>query len=93
MEPLVHHLSDSLPPWRTRGELVQRCQDIVLSLAPEMPVVSSTTSALAQPIRWHPPDEGITLVEVFGGIGTGLAAVLEAGLTVRQYIHVDDSFV
>ena len=30
-------------------------------------------------------------MELFGGIGTGLAAVLEAGLTVRQYVYVDDS--
>jgi len=26
------------------------------------------------------------------GIGTGLAAVLEAGLKVRRYIHVDSGF-
>ena len=39
------------------------------------------------------PDAGITLVELFGGIGTGLAAVLEAGLTVRRYVYVDNSQV
>lgn len=49
----------------------------------------SLSSAFARLIRWHPPDEGITLVELFAGIGTGLAAVLEAGLKVRRYIHVD----
>ena len=42
---------------------------------------------------WRPPDTGITLVELFGGIGTGLAAVLEAGLTVRRYVYVDNSQV
>ncbi|HEY9806811.1 MAG TPA: DNA cytosine methyltransferase [Candidatus Obscuribacterales bacterium] len=54
---------------------------------------TSLLSAFAQPIHWHPPDEGITLVELFAGIGTGLAAVLEAGLKVRRYIHVDTGFV
>ena len=32
-------------------------------------------------------------MELFAGIGTGLAAVLEAGLKVRRYIHVDTGFV
>ena len=27
------------------------------------------------------------------GLGTGLAAVLEAGLTVKQYVYVDNSLV
>jgi site-specific DNA-cytosine methylase len=29
-------------------------------------------------------------VEIFGGIGTELAAMLEAGLTVRRYVYVDN---
>jgi len=29
-----------------------------------------------QPITWTPPKEGITLLELFGGIGTGLEALL-----------------
>ena len=36
---------------------------------------------------------GITLMELFGSIGTGLAAVLEAGLIVRRYVYVDNSQV
>jgi site-specific DNA-cytosine methylase len=31
-------------------------------------------------------------VEIFGGIGTGVAAVLEAEITVRRYIHVDNGY-
>ena len=42
---------------------------------------------------WRPPDVGITLVELFGGIGTGLAAMLEAGLTIRQYVYMDNNQV
>ena len=52
-----------------------------------------TSSVLAHTISWRPPDEGIILVELYGGIGTRLAAVLEVGLMVRQYIYVDDSQV
>ena len=51
-----------------------------------------STPLLARTIQWRPLDEDITLVELFTGIGTGLAAVLEAGLKVRQYIHVDSGF-
>jgi site-specific DNA-cytosine methylase len=29
------------------------------------------------------------LLELFGGIGTGLAAVLQAGIKVQRYVHVD----
>jgi site-specific DNA-cytosine methylase len=32
-------------------------------------------------------------VEIFGGIGTCLVAVLEARITVRRYIHVDNGYV
>jgi hypothetical protein len=50
---------------------------------PTIPVLSYSPSALAEPILWRPQDTGITYVEVFKGIGRGLLAILEAGLTVR----------
>jgi hypothetical protein len=37
---------------------------------------------LRQLITWTPPKEGITLVELFGGIGTGLEALLQLGMVV-----------
>jgi hypothetical protein len=40
-------------------------------------------------IHWKPLDDGIVLLELFGGIGTGLAAVLQAGIKVQRYIYVD----
>jgi site-specific DNA-cytosine methylase len=40
-------------------------------------------------IHWKPPEEGIVLFELFGGIGSGLAAVLQAGIKVKHYIYVD----
>ena len=42
---------------------------------------------------WRPPNTEITLVQLFGGIGTGLAAVLEVGLTVKRYVYLDNSQV
>jgi hypothetical protein len=33
-------------------------------------------------IHWKPPDDGVVLLELLGGIGTGLAAVLQAGIKV-----------
>jgi hypothetical protein len=40
-------------------------------------------------IHWRPPEDGIVLLELFGGIGNGLVAVLQAGLKVKRYIYVD----
>ncbi len=37
---------------------------------------------LCQLITWTPPKEGITLVELFGGIGTCLEALLQSGMVV-----------
>jgi hypothetical protein len=37
-------------------------------------------------IHWKLPDNGIVLLELFGGIGTGLAAVLQAGIKVQRYV-------
>jgi hypothetical protein len=44
---------------------------------------------LRQLITWTPPKEGITLLELFGGIGTGLEALLQSGMVVRRYFYVD----
>jgi hypothetical protein len=40
-------------------------------------------------IHWKPPDDGIVLLELFGGIGISLAAVLQAGIKVKRYVYVD----
>ena len=49
--------------------------------------------ALVHPILWRPPGEGITSVQLFGGIGIRLVAMLEVGLTVRRYVYVNNSQV
>jgi hypothetical protein len=92
-DTLVRHPKDPIPPWRDSPELFRRCEDIILSLAPATPVLPDSPSAFAHPIVWRPPNTEIILVEIFGGIGTGLAVVLEAGLTVRRYVYVDNSQV
>ena len=64
----VRHSKDFIPPWRDSLELVWRCEDIILSLAPMTPLLPDSPSALAHLIVWRPPDTGITLVELFGGM-------------------------
>jgi hypothetical protein len=44
---------------------------------------------LRQPITWTPPKEGITLLELFGGIGTGLETLLQSRMVVQRYFYVD----
>ena len=69
-DALVRHPKDPLLPWRDSPELLRRCKDNIFSLVPTTPLLSDILSALAHPIVWRPPNMGITLVELFGGIGT-----------------------
>jgi site-specific DNA-cytosine methylase len=46
-------------------------------------------SVLRQLITWTPPKEGITLLELFGGIGTCLEALLQLGMAVQRYFYID----
>jgi hypothetical protein len=41
------------------------------------------------PIAWEYPSEGICMLNLFGGINTGLATVLQAGIPVRKYFYVE----
>jgi site-specific DNA-cytosine methylase len=40
-------------------------------------------------ITWTLPKEEITLLELFGGIGTGFKALLQSRMVVRRYFYVD----
>jgi hypothetical protein len=42
-----------------------------------------------QLIIWTPPKEKITLLELFGGIGTGFEALLQVGMVVWRYFYID----
>jgi hypothetical protein len=44
---------------------------------------------LCQLITWTPHKEGITLLELFGGIGTGLEALLQSRMAVCRYFYID----
>jgi site-specific DNA-cytosine methylase len=44
---------------------------------------------LHQLITWTPPKEEITLLELFGGIGTCLEALLQSGMVVWRYFYLD----
>jgi hypothetical protein len=41
------------------------------------------------PIAWEYPFEGIYVLDLFGGISNGLAAMLQAGILVRKYLYVE----
>jgi hypothetical protein len=44
---------------------------------------------ICQLITWTPPKDGITLLELFGGIGTGLETLLHSRMLVQKYFYVD----
>jgi hypothetical protein len=40
-------------------------------------------------IVWEYPSEGICMLDLFGGISTDLATMLQAGIPVRKYLYVE----
>jgi hypothetical protein len=44
---------------------------------------------LRQLITWTPPEEGITLLELFSGIGTSVETLLQSGMVVQRYLYID----
>lgn len=40
-------------------------------------------------VTWNPGEEGITMLELFSGIGVGLEAVLKADIRVKRYVCVE----
>ncbi len=41
------------------------------------------------PIVWEYPFEGICVLDLFGGISTSLATMLQAGILVRKYLYME----
>jgi hypothetical protein len=41
------------------------------------------------PIAWEYSSEGICMLDLFGGISTDLAIVLQAGIPVWKYLYVE----
>ncbi len=41
------------------------------------------------PIAWEYPSEGICMLDLFGGINTGLATMLQAGIPIWKYFYVE----
>ncbi len=41
------------------------------------------------PIAWEYPSEGICVLDLFGGISTSLAVVLQVGILVRKYLYME----
>jgi hypothetical protein len=44
---------------------------------------------LCQLITWTPLKEGITLLELFGSIGTCLETLLRSGMVIQRYFYID----
>jgi hypothetical protein len=63
--------------------LLQRVEEEVNGEVDLGPPLDSST------IYWRTAENGIVLLELFGGIGSGLVAVLQVGLKVKRYIYVD----
>ena len=93
-----------VPLWRSQRALRQEanylvheawCEAFVPIAAKEAPRRTTTSSPMGlspldtTPIAWEYPSEGVCVLDLFGGISTGLAAVLQAGIPVRRYLYVE----
>jgi hypothetical protein len=77
-------------------EIVQRLKAAHGPLVTAMQIFESMKSngepiqpLLSRTVTWTPPKDGLTLLELFGGISTGLEALLQSGMVVKKYIYVD----
>ncbi|PTQ47194.1 hypothetical protein MARPO_0008s0049 [Marchantia polymorpha] len=50
---------------------------------------SALSPLVTTPIAWEYSSECVCLLDLFGGISTGLAAVLQSGILVRRYLYVE----
>ena len=85
------HPKDPLKPWGSSRELTQRCRGLVEGVDRGLLEDSGGQPPLQQMVNLHHSPEGVVLVELFAGLSTRLAAVLEAGLSVHRYVYVDNN--
>ncbi|BBN20292.1 hypothetical protein Mp_8g17980 [Marchantia polymorpha subsp. ruderalis] len=50
---------------------------------------SALSPLITTHIAWEYSSEGVCLLDLFGGISTGLAVVLQSGILVRRYLYVE----
>ena len=55
----------------------------------QVPTSTTLTPLDTTPITWQYPKEGICVLDLFGGISTSLAAILQAGICVQRYVYVE----
>ena len=91
MSLLGRHPKDPLKPWGSSRGLTQRCRGLVEGVDRGILEDSGGQPPLQQMVNLHHSPEGIVLVELFVGLSTGLAVVLEVGLSVHTYVYMDNN--
>ena len=85
------HPKDPFKPWGSSRELTQQCRGLVKGVDRGLLEDSGGHPPLQQVVNLHHSPEGVVLVELFARLSIGLAAVLEAGLSVHTYVYVDNN--
>ena len=70
--------------WKDAFETKEESKEVSLVGEP-----STLTPLDSTPIAWECPQGGICVLDLFGGISTGLAAILQAGIQVKKYVYVE----
>jgi hypothetical protein len=93
-----------VPLWRSNGVLRQDADRLVSQAwheafvpmeeeeVPQWTTISGPVGLSpldTTPIAWEYPSEGICVLDLFGGINTGLATMFQAGILVWKYLYVE----
>jgi len=93
-----------VPFWRSNGALRQDANRLVSQAwreafvlvkeeeVPQQTLISGLVGLSpldTTPIAWEYLSEGICVLDLFGGISTSLAKVLQAGILVRKYLYME----
>ena len=89
----VRHPKDPMPPWTSPEGLMDQCKELVKNVDQHLWEPKYTGPPLQKLVELHKEAGGIVLVELFAGLGTGLAAALEAGLSIQSYTYVDNNAI
>ena len=85
----VHNV---VPMWKSKEELLQQVTSTLAKVWRKMPLPLEevggtydgleTPALVTMPLTWQPSQQGICLLDFFGGIDSNLAAILQVGIKV-----------
>ena len=93
LDRFMLHPKDPTSTWTSPKDLFDQCNEVVKKVDQHLWEPSNAQPPLQRIVDLHNEPGGIRVVELFAGLGTGLAAALEAGLSIQSYTYVDNNAI